>query len=937
MMCEIHPKPRYEDRPEWYWPAMFSIKDIHEMYVEETKAEGSDIEPFKYDQFLKTLHSDFPHCRRMKEHSMFKCEVCCQLTAAMDCMKYGGKHTAQFNERDYNKFKKDKADHLQLANDARVKYQKHQRKARQRTTMVDGQLRYQYLCLIIDGITATTTEVPGYQRRRDLATKYGETSATCHLTGCKDATGRVYAAWNWENVPKDGNFVPNVLLRVLDIYKEENGYLPPVLYLQLDNTCRENKNKFVFSVLSYLVAMGVFKKIKVNFLVVGHTHEDIDQYFSVVSKGLVRNHPRTFPHMQRTVDLLREDTVQFVLQDYIDFKSWLHDHMDLSLGNLAADHQFRFAMAPKPVPAGWRSTGRPVMQSKVHAEIPAGYLPAVGSTPLLSLPADDDWPMLGEKRPLFCKSQPYAYASELAGDGPVTARPQVSTGASAPRGDAEVPLPTHRMNCSQYVKTLDKLAGIIRKLEDEHYFWDSRQEFTKEEMLAWWDGFFADQRQLMTVAALRKARALTENNNADLYRAFTRICLGSTVADASSAMEIVSMPPAVADAGTVTLPVTPTPAVIGGDMAAASLDDEADRYVGACSYESILANWRGPTSDHLEMLEVNDLSDYFKCLEQVPVQKPHVVLSCGDARDACSSWMGEGNVPKSGEARGKHQWVWVGEVQRVVAHSEDWKSATLDVHWYWQPVKGPGRQWLPCFRTPDMARNSFIRDREGLPPNLQCHINNPEYWYTSTVDIELSTVVGHFDSWQKVMPSRRQELAGDKEEKLYIPTHVQKHCIKRCKEMQAAAEQPRASSAAGGSSSSPQGAGDYQDLDARRSQGDDGVVAVAMPEDQTPMSIDACPHAGGDGGEPTLIEPHFPQVAAAARQKEKRRQKRQLRTQTAMDDVRALTTGDKRRRVNCTPAGESARPQCERPRRTATPFSPSMPMLGESAMDAFLG
>ena len=49
------------------------------------------------------------------------------------------------------------------------------------------------------------------------------------------------------------------------------GVLPPILYVQLDNTAKENKNVIVFGYLSMLVEKGLFKKIKLNFLPVGHT------------------------------------------------------------------------------------------------------------------------------------------------------------------------------------------------------------------------------------------------------------------------------------------------------------------------------------------------------------------------------------------------------------------------------------------------------------------------------------------------------------------------------------------------------------------------------------------------------------------------------------------------------------------------------------------
>jgi hypothetical protein len=56
--------------------------------------------------------------------------------------------------------------------------------------------------------------------------------------------------------------------------------LPQCLYLQLDNCVGENKNRYVFAFLSLLVAKGIFKQVYVGFLMVGHTHEDVDAMFS---------------------------------------------------------------------------------------------------------------------------------------------------------------------------------------------------------------------------------------------------------------------------------------------------------------------------------------------------------------------------------------------------------------------------------------------------------------------------------------------------------------------------------------------------------------------------------------------------------------------------------------------------------------------------------
>ena len=83
------------------------------------------------------------------------------------------------------------------------------------------------------------------------------------------------------------NFMIEVLRRALkDLSVRLQGLqaqLPKGLLLQFDN-CGENKNKEMFFYLSLLVQEGLVDEIKCNFLVVGHTHCSIDQYFGTISK-----------------------------------------------------------------------------------------------------------------------------------------------------------------------------------------------------------------------------------------------------------------------------------------------------------------------------------------------------------------------------------------------------------------------------------------------------------------------------------------------------------------------------------------------------------------------------------------------------------------------------------------------------------------------------
>ena len=94
----------------------------------------------------------------------------------------------------------------------------------------------------------------------------------------------VYCYWASDQVCHDTNFTIEVLHRLL-LKIEENGPLPRRLYLQLDNASY-NKSAQFLAFLAFLVEMGCFDCIKLSYLIVGHTHEIIDQCFSVLSKYL---------------------------------------------------------------------------------------------------------------------------------------------------------------------------------------------------------------------------------------------------------------------------------------------------------------------------------------------------------------------------------------------------------------------------------------------------------------------------------------------------------------------------------------------------------------------------------------------------------------------------------------------------------------------------
>jgi hypothetical protein len=122
---------------------------------------------------------------------------------------------------------------------------------------------------------------------------------------------------NYPNFHNDSNLTIHVIQDILNGWE---GDLPLVLYLQLDNTSKENKNKFLIAYLHMLVEREVFKKIKVGFLMVGHTHDQFDQIFSRFSVKL----KKTRAYRLETLEEILRDSYQPKLE-VGDFRKYLSD------------------------------------------------------------------------------------------------------------------------------------------------------------------------------------------------------------------------------------------------------------------------------------------------------------------------------------------------------------------------------------------------------------------------------------------------------------------------------------------------------------------------------------------------------------------------------------------------------------------------------------
>ena len=117
------------------------------------------------------------------------------------------------------------------------------------------------MSMIIDGMDQNKTRVPRpFRVTSDMANMHQITQAVIGAM-VHGNTNRKFAYTFPSNYPKDASLSVQVLLNVLRQVKEQDGFLPPVLYLQLDNCWRENKNRTMFATCAALVQTGIFRKV----------------------------------------------------------------------------------------------------------------------------------------------------------------------------------------------------------------------------------------------------------------------------------------------------------------------------------------------------------------------------------------------------------------------------------------------------------------------------------------------------------------------------------------------------------------------------------------------------------------------------------------------------------------------------------------------------
>ena len=155
-----------------------------------------------------------------------------------------------------------------------------------------------------------------------------------------------------------------MLLKAFDA----RGFLPRKLYFQGDNASI-NKCKPLFAFCHRLVELGIFDEIYLGYLLVGHTHEDIDQHFSLLSKYMLDRSACTPEDFVKLItDCYANQRLPhevITLRTKYAYKAWLETTVDPKLRKYSKVHQMWFRKA-----VAGTNAGKVVMSYKLRSREP---------------------------------------------------------------------------------------------------------------------------------------------------------------------------------------------------------------------------------------------------------------------------------------------------------------------------------------------------------------------------------------------------------------------------------------------------------------------------------------------------------------------------------------------------------------------------------------
>lgn len=150
----------------------------------------------------------------------------------------------------------------------------------------------------------------------------------------------------------DSSLTISILHSHLTRHLASRNYRPTSLHLQLDNSGKDNKNRYMIgycgvgsiltlaNVCQLLLKLQWFKNIQLHFLMKGHTHCDIDQLFSTYSRAAYKKDwsspEQLFAFIRSSYKTIKVELITKV--DKHDWSGFIESHIVQLKGHQAATH-----------------------------------------------------------------------------------------------------------------------------------------------------------------------------------------------------------------------------------------------------------------------------------------------------------------------------------------------------------------------------------------------------------------------------------------------------------------------------------------------------------------------------------------------------------------------------------------------------------------------
>lgn len=197
--------------------------------------------------------------------------------------------------------------------------------------------REDFLTIIFDGFDKSKPSLPRWSRgqlpknavfERINRTGVAISAALAHGYGCV-----IFLAE--EGISTGGEYSWECLLKTIqlciDASQRKGHRAPRSLWIQSDNTVKELKNSLTGAMCSHLVSSRFFEETGHYHLPIGHTHEDVDGVF-----GLLSNHLQASRDLQTPQDMRRQAFCSFYLESTFIYRSWIHGFCIVHLSQLGA-------------------------------------------------------------------------------------------------------------------------------------------------------------------------------------------------------------------------------------------------------------------------------------------------------------------------------------------------------------------------------------------------------------------------------------------------------------------------------------------------------------------------------------------------------------------------------------------------------------------------